>query len=33
VYKGWEAVGIIPRELGPDVSKVIGEKKIQEEIV
>ena len=30
VYKGWEAVGIIPREEGPNLVKVIGEKRIQD---
>jgi Zn-dependent metalloprotease len=34
VYQGWKAVGILPREEGPDVSNVISEKrKMQEEIV
>ena len=30
VYKGWEAVGIIPREKGPDITKVIYKKSIQD---
>ncbi|HKG89531.1 MAG TPA: M4 family metallopeptidase [Nitrososphaeraceae archaeon] len=31
VHKGWEAVGIIPREKGPDITKIIGESgRIQE---
>lgn len=33
VYKGWEAVGIRAREQGPDITKVISEKRLQEEIV
>ena len=30
VFKGWEAVGIIPSEQGPDITKVIYKKRIQE---
>jgi Zn-dependent metalloprotease len=33
VYKGWEAVGIRAREQGPNITKVISEKRLQEEIV
>ena len=34
VYQGWKAVGILPREEGPDLRNVISEKrKMQEEIV
>jgi Zn-dependent metalloprotease len=27
VYKGWEAVGIIPKEEGPDITEIIGKKR------
>jgi Zn-dependent metalloprotease len=30
VYKGWEAVGIVPKEEGPDLTKVIGRKRKQD---
>jgi Zn-dependent metalloprotease len=30
VYTGWEAVGISPREEGPDLTKVIGKKRKQD---